>query len=251
VKYPWGKVAHATITAGDRSAVTDREGKYEIPALDPGSYTVKVELPSPGYEAQAQNVIVAAGETKTVDFYLDFERTVVDGNVSDQDGKPIRGATLSGVWCGNGMQTTVTDEEGYFRFERASPGNRFIRVNAAGYVAQIRDFVAKKGDKTELEFHLTKGSCKAHGTVRDKSGRPLRSEVFLSLESMLTLDQTSSNVETGYYEFSVLPGSYTLLVNAPKYKAEVWQGSILADTKVDFTLEPEPEPRPLEPDVRS
>jgi hypothetical protein len=244
IKYPWGTVADATVKAGNRSAVSDRAGKYEIPALDPGPYSVNVEPPFPGYEAEAQNVAVAAGETRVIDFYLDFEKTIVHGYVYGQDGKPIAGATLSGV-SGKDMETTVTDEKGCFKFESASPGNQFIRVNAASHMGQTRDFTAKKDEKTQLEFHLNPASCKVHGTVLDEKDRPLRSEVFLSSESGVILQKTKSNAETGYYEFPVLPGTYNLLANATDYLSEGWRGSISADAKVDFKLAPAPE-RPRE-----
>ena len=91
--------------------------------MNPGKCTVTAHPPFPSYEAQAQEVTLTSGETKTVDFYLDFERTVVHGHVYDQDGKAIAGAILSGVRSGKDMETAVTDEKGYFKFERASPGN--------------------------------------------------------------------------------------------------------------------------------
>lgn len=238
IKYPWGTIPHATVRAGNRLAISDGAGKYEIPGLDPGVYSVSVDPPFPGYEAEAQNVTVVGGETKAVDFYLDFEKVVIDGHVYGRDSKPIVGATVSGVMCGKDIrgETTVTDEIGYFKFERASPGSQFIRVNAAGYMSQTRDFAAKKGENMQLEFHLTPASCKVHGTVVDEKGRPLGAEVFLSSELGAILDKRKSNTETGYYEFAVLPGTYNLLANATEYLSKGWRGQISADTKVDLKL---------------
>lgn len=34
IKCPWGTVVHATITAGNKSVVSDASGKYEIPDID-------------------------------------------------------------------------------------------------------------------------------------------------------------------------------------------------------------------------
>ena len=237
VSYPWGTVGYATVTVGDRSTVADTAGKYEILVMNPGAYNVTAKAPFPGYEAPAQNVTVAAGETKVVDFYLDFEKTPVHGHVYGEDGKPVAGATLSGVISGKDVATAVSDDKGYFRFENASPGNQFIRVNAAGYMAGTRDFDAKKGDETKLEFHLTPASCKVHGTVLDENDRPLWAEIVLSSESGIIFQKTQSNAETGYYEFPVVPGTYGLLATASDHQSKGWRGQISSDQKLDFKLE--------------
>jgi hypothetical protein len=238
IKYPWGAVAHANITVGGKSAESDREGKYEIPDLDPGDYSVRLKVPFPGYETSPQNVTIAAGETKVVDFYLDFEKTIVHGFVYGVEGKPIAGATLSGVMSGKDVVTAVTDEKGYFKFENASPGYQFIRINAPGYMGLTQDFTAKKNEETKLELHLTLGTCKIFGTLLDENDKPLHGEVVLSTGSGAILQKTESNDETGYYELSVLPGTYNLLAKRSAYRSEGWRGSVSADQKHDFKLEP-------------
>ncbi len=236
VKYPWGVVALATVRAGDKKAVTDRTGKFEIRALDAGSYTISVEPPFPGYEAQSQIVAVAAGQTKQVYFFLDFAKTTVHGYVYGKDGKPIPGAILSDVMCGKDLKSTVTDGTGYFKFDGASPGNLFVRVNATGYMGETLDFASKKGEKTKLEFHLTPASCKISGIVSDEQGGPLGGEVILSSESMVILQKVPSNAESGYYEFSVVPGTYNILANAAGYSSEGWRGPVSTDSKVNLKL---------------
>jgi hypothetical protein len=240
IKYPWGAVAHANITVGGKSAESDREGKYEIVDLDPGDYSVQVKVPFPGYETSPQNVTVAAGETEVVDFYLDFEKTIVHGFVYGAEGKPIAGATLSGVMSGKDVLTAATDEKGHFKFDKASPGYQFIRINAPGYMGQTQDFTAKKNEETKLEFRLTPAACKIHGIVTDTGGKPLRAEVHLSKSSVI-VQRTWSNTETGYYEFPVLPDTYSLLANAAGHISNGWRGSVSADTKVDFKLAALPE----------
>jgi hypothetical protein len=238
VKYPWGIVKNAKVVIGERYGFADGDGKYEITGATPGNHAVTAQAPFPGYEVQIQEVDIGAGETKTVDFYLDFEKAVVDGHVCNQDGQPIAGAILDGVRSGKDMETRVTDEKGYFKFERATPGNLFVRVNAAGHMGEIRDFVAKKGEKTELEFRLVRGTCKISGIVTDKTGRPLHGEIRAQLTSGLILMKTNSNAETGYYEFSVLPETYDIVVSVEGYQADVWRGKISEDTTVNFKLTP-------------
>ena len=193
INCPWGVVALATVRVEDRSVISDRNGKFEIKSLDAGPHTVNVEPPFPGYDSAPQKVVVVAGQTKCVDFYLDFAKTTVHGYVYDKDGKPIPGAILSDVMCGKDLKNTVTDGTGYFKFEGASPGNLFIRVNATGYMSETRDFAAKRSEKTKLEFRLTPTSCKISGFVLGEDGSPLGGEVYLSSVSMVILQKVPSN----------------------------------------------------------
>lgn len=237
VKYPWGIVKNAVVTVGEKTVVSDSTGVYEISGLDPGIYSLNVQAAFPGYEPSPHNVEVASGETKVVDVYLDFKRTAVEGHVYDLNGNPIAGATLSGVVYGKDLQTTTSDERGYFRFDKVTPGDRFMRVNASGYMGKTLDFTAREDGVTAVEFRLTPASCKILGKVTDKSGRPLRMEMLLQ-ELGVVVQKTHSDAETGRYEFSVLPGIYDVLPLAPMYPPTSWHGSISADTRVDFSFAP-------------
>lgn len=113
-----GEYSRAQLLLPARSPqASDSAGAYEISALIPGVYDVTVKPPFPGYTMPPQKVELASAETKVVDIYLDYEKTVVEGHVCDQDGKPIAGATLSGVLAGKEIGTMSTDEQGHFMFE--------------------------------------------------------------------------------------------------------------------------------------
>jgi hypothetical protein len=243
VRYPWGTVKDALLKAGEKSVVSDNAGGYEITGLAPGTYLVTAEVSFPGYSALPKSVEVAAGETKAVDIDFDFKKTVVEGNVYDKEGKPLVGATISGVLTGRDPAKAVTDEKGYFKVDTASPGAQFIRVNADGHMGETRDFTAPEAATTTLEFRLAQATCKVHGMVADKSGRPLRAEVHLSKSGVIT-QRTSTDPKTGYYEFPVLPGTYDILANAEDYLMEGWRGEVSTDTKVDLSLDVIPPPQP-------
>ena len=248
IKYPWGTVRDATVTAGEKSVAADSTGNYEISSLEPGSYTVEAHAPFPGYETMAQKVEIAAGETKVVDIYLDFEKAVVEGHVCDINGKPVVGATLSGVLCGKDMQTVATDDQGYFKFDRVTPGDRFMRVNARGYMAETKDFTAEKEGATVVEFRLQPASCRVYGAVTDEGGKAVQAEILL-MKSGIVIQKTNSDAATGSYEFPVLLGIYEINVLAPGYEPRGWHGSISADTKVDFSTALAPE-QPAEDQMR-
>jgi hypothetical protein len=159
IKYPWGVVKEAKVVIGEKSVLSDNEGNYEVKALETGSHNILVEPPFPGYETPAQTAELKEGEAKVVDIYLDFKKTVVEGRVCSQEGKPITGATLSGVLSGKDMESVTTDKDGHFRFGQVTPGDRFIRVNAPGFVGETRDFTAPEKETPSLEFQLTPAAC--------------------------------------------------------------------------------------------
>jgi hypothetical protein len=236
VKYPWGAVRGAIVTAGEKSAKTNNAGAYEIFELDPAVYNVDVYVRFPGYETSAQRVELAAGEAKIVNFYLDFKKTTVEGYVYDQEGKPIVGATLSGFLSSKDTETVTTDSHGHFEVSRANPGKLFIRVNAPGYLAETSDFTAEEGRTTRLEFHLTPATCKIDGVITGTGGRPVQAKMLL-YRSGIVIERTASNAETGHYEFAVVPGTYEINAAAPMYESKGWRGQISGDTKIDLALD--------------
>jgi len=236
VKYPWGVLKGAAVAVGEKSTTSDSAGAYEIGELTPGAYDVTVKPPFPGYAVSPQKVELLAAETKVVDIYLDYEKTVVEGHVYDENGKPITGATLSGVLSGKEIETMTSDEQGHFSFEGVTPGDRFIRVNAPGYMAETRDFMASKDKTTSLEFRLASATCKIHGTVTDQNGKPTKAEVRLRQPPSGVILQNSNSNEDGHYEFLLSPGDYQVLATAPSHEVEPWKGSIQGDTEVNFRL---------------
>jgi len=244
VKYPSGAVSGAKITAGGRTATSDSTGKYEISNLDAGVYAVVAQAPFPGYKVEPRNVEITAAETKVVDIYLDFTKAAVEGHVYGREGKPIVGATLSGLFSGKDLETK-TDEHGFFRFGGAAPGNCFIRANAPGYVGETRDFTAREDAVNTLDFRLTGANCRVYGIVTDVDGKPLQAEVLL-MKSGIVTQKANSEKNTGHYEFPLLPGTYQIVPVAAGYEGKGWYGEISAATRVDFKLSPlSNEPKPI------
>jgi protocatechuate 3,4-dioxygenase beta subunit len=239
IKYPWGAVKSAKIVVGEETTLSDNIGNYEFTSLRHGVYQVVAQAPFPGYEAASLTVEVKADETKVVDIYLDFKKTTAEGHVYDQGGKPISGATLSGVLSGRDMESVTTDEEGHFRFDRVSPGNRrFVRVNAPGFVGETQDFTAFETEPTVLEFHLKPATFRIYGKVTDSEGKPLKGEVLL-LKMGIVIQKTVSDGQTGYYEFPVDPGRYELLTSPQGYLTKGCVSDIsTADAKADLSLDP-------------
>jgi len=115
-------VEGVTVKVGDLSAVTNKEGTYEILGIRPGMHQVSVSRPSDlPYEAPPKTVELTAGSVQIVDFSL-TEATIIQGHVYGADGRPVQGAIVSGVLCGLNVEKRTTDAQGLFHFVHATPG---------------------------------------------------------------------------------------------------------------------------------
>lgn len=78
--------------------------------------------------------------------------TTIAGTVSDEDGKPLKGARVTA-----GGQSALTTEEGHFRLEKVSvPGNRcVITAEKTGYFTSVTARVPAKDKQTRARLVLT------------------------------------------------------------------------------------------------
>ncbi|MEO6597381.1 MAG: sigma-70 family RNA polymerase sigma factor [Planctomycetota bacterium] len=132
-----------------RNAMVVANGKFRIERLDPGDYRLAL-LDTPAGFAMAPRAGIAAG-AKDVQLEVVPAETI-EGKVVDQDGKPVRGATVYFFPVGvGGAHSQSTDDDGKFRLE-AAPGvigrvgtqdqnNPFRQVSKADVLAGTHDIV--------------------------------------------------------------------------------------------------------------
>ena len=130
-------LAGAEVVAGTEA---DGDGRYGIPGLAPGRYTVQVELAR--YEAQARDVELSGGEVATVDLRLPFRAAALRGQVRRTDG--TGGAGVSIIVRGDpadpvvgGIERVVLTEspDGRFRISGLLAGPYSVSAAAGDYRA--------------------------------------------------------------------------------------------------------------------
>src|SRR5687767_3205186 len=96
----------------------------------------------------------------------------LQGKVADTSGAVLPGATveLSSQAQIGGVQTTTTDRNGDFRFQRLSPGTYSMKVTMDGFKTIVRDGLRVEVGRTfDVDFRLDVGSINETVTVSAES----------------------------------------------------------------------------------
>ncbi len=196
---PWATV---TVLETNETIEVNDEGYFKIP-LDPGNYTLLIQ--AWGYESQTLSVEVVSGNG------------TIAGTVQDYvTGDPIAGALIN-ISNGSMSWVTYTNSSGAFSVE-VPAGTYEVFAGASGYVNQTKEVSVAEDEVALVSFTLVKESDLAtlYGWVKDAStGDPVDGATVRLVEAGL---ETVTGAD-GYYEFTnVLPGNYTLEINASGYE---------------------------------
>ncbi len=155
---------------------TDAMGRFEMGFLVPGSYWVTVS--AHGF-ALGRRENVPTG-TADMDFILEREAVLSGKVVAENDGRPIRGATVSlrspvGM-SGIARRETRTDAQGRYAIDRIPPGKFLISVHHDGFVptGETLSIELAEGECVEDEVILLRQGLRAAGRVVDSAtGEPI------------------------------------------------------------------------------
>jgi hypothetical protein len=166
-------------------ATTGADGGYDIRGLAPGVH--RVSISAPGYpSATVPGITLRAGDRFVLDV-LFVPPSVVEGTVTDMDGRPVSGALVSaegqgmrGPGPGNGAGAGAapplaarTGADGRYRIEGVSPGP--FRVSArkdASSPAALKIVTVEEGETVTADLSLVEGGVVA-GAVVDPAGNPV------------------------------------------------------------------------------
>ncbi len=239
---------HVTLgSPGSSEAFTDADGSYQLRPLAAGSYRVRFEG-EPGYfvewfddapdEASATPVVVARDQAVSgIDAQL-FDGAAISGTVTDEDGNPLGGITVSAR--GPTRRSATTGPNGFYRLAGLTTGSYIVRFedSADGYVAEYFDDADRKRKATPIELHdgeVVSGvdaqlgpAGSISGTVVDKSGRAVAGVVLTlySASGRRYGSETSAGDGSFVFEATELTaGNYTLYVRDParRYRSG-WYG---------------------------
>jgi len=229
--------AEVSIVANDVkiTATSDVSGKYLIPNIPPGNYTVTAV--KEGYDEGVYEGVIVENETETPNINITLQAkpgrlsgTVTSGLII------VFGATVEIVETG---LSDITGSQGTYAIEDVPAGNYSVNVTATGYYQlRITGVNIERGQDYELNIILEAKPGQLMGVVRSADSLVVLSSANVTVSSGNDIRHTLTN-DQGQYVFGGLPeGSYTIIVRYPEYSPFIESGiNVTAENTTTFDVQ--------------
>lgn len=218
----WGARVSIRVESGatharssQREAATDRDGRFSLEHVPPGSVRVV-----------ARHADHAAGITAPLELLDGEEREVVvelaapsalSGQVIGELQNPIDGARVvlsdaAAVWP---RRILRAGEGGRFRVTKLPPGPWRLVVGEPGFLGEERVIVTRAGAETEVVLRLIRGDVVIEGFCLDEDGKPIAGAQVrvTSSEPRQPISRVTTTDDVGHFRVSQLPrGRYAVRV---------------------------------------
>ena len=200
-------VSGATVTLGGTETTTSSDGTYGFAGAAAGSYDLLVS--APGAETETVPVTVEADSITTRDVALTVTGSVA-GTVTNQDGNPIEGATVS-----IDSQSTQTDATGQYSIDDVGVGTQTVTVTTPDGAERSTEVDIVGGEQADgsLTFEQVGGVT---GVVETSAGEPVPN-VPVNVKG---IDAATTTANDGSFTIDGLAvGTQTLVVDPPEVDA--------------------------------
>lgn len=223
--------------------VTDVNGNYAIPNLEPGEYTV-IASAGANYQNASQGTTVVSSTTTTVDFALQPNPGIIAGTVKNEaNGNPIPGATIFILSNFTVIETALTDANGNYSIIDLAPGNYTVVANAPNFSLAVVGAVVTANNTTIVNFALKADPGKIFGTVKDASTTNPIPGATIEVRNSFVIVATALTDANGNYNFpNLAPDTYTVTAAAPGYQRKIQVATVNTNqvTIVNFSLNVNP-----------
>ncbi len=117
------------------SSVSDPDGTYRIPVLEPGTYTLTALFPGHASTEAAYKIEVQPRSCAQQDIGM-WTASRISGRVFSPDGKPMEGMPVSIEYASESESARIlpseTEATGRFKFQKVPPGEYVVGVNLEG-----------------------------------------------------------------------------------------------------------------------
>lgn len=191
------------------SSITDVDGNYDVPNLEPDTYNVVVL--AAGYQDALKRGTVTANQTTTVDFSLSSHPGTIAGTVTDQASNPIPGTAVAVFQDSTFIEFALTDVNGNYTISNLAPGNYIVLAIASGYSAAFSSQTVVADTVTIANFVLNTNSGAIVGRITEAcAGLPVPGAIILVKEGSIIVGFDVSDSDGMYSVSSLAPESYTV-----------------------------------------
>lgn len=196
-----------------KTTVSDKSGIFRFDNLETGYY--KIVTSKKGFcDGILSRIEVNQPKFGIVNYQIIMKKPgSISGFVYNQEGKPIKGAKVSGPQDKYG----ITDNRGFYKIENLNPGSNYIYVKTPGFVGENRSVVVEEGKETAgTNFTLSYAAGIKGVIVDSETGKPIKDvDVSCSGPSY----GSSKTDENGYFYIDGLrQGSYSLYAYRQGYE---------------------------------
>lgn len=224
----------ATVTLDGLTATTDSDGFYVFEEVQPGTYEFDIE-DIDGYtvETTPANITVPDGSEEPIednDFVL-APLPSLSGAVT-AGGSPVGNATITIEGPDGFSDSTVTDLDGNYEFEKLPPGDYTVTVEPPpGYEVDGPDELTETvadDDVENVDFALFRPGA-IGGAVTDQDGSFVPGAT-IEVTGPDGTETLTTDDEGNYYLDDLPPGDYTITITPPD------GFTVVGDSSLDVTL---------------
>ncbi|MCF6137924.1 carboxypeptidase regulatory-like domain-containing protein [Pseudalkalibacillus berkeleyi] len=221
------------------TTLTDSNGEYTVATLAPGTYTIVASADRFG--AAEATTIVESNQTETVDVKLVPNPGTIEGTISNSNtGTPLSGILIE-IFNVDGILvfSTNTDANGFYQFTGLAPLQFRIVTSNSEFQTQEVGVLVVSDETTIVNFGLEPNPGSISGTITDAetATRLVGAEVLVfSAQDIVPIAMALTDGLGEYTITGLVPGTYTIVVNAVGYTENSTGSTVLANQTTTTNL---------------
>ena len=215
----------------NQKTVTDANGVYSFPALNPGTYLVKAT--TVGYTSSSFELSLQSSQqlVKNIVLLKSSGAGTLQGTVKNVNQVAVAGATIS--WTGPSSGQAPGDSNGAYIIPNLPPGSYTIIASKGGYQPLQKVAIVGEG-VSQLDFELlsaafqgVKGKTYLDMNNNKKFDIGIDTEIFGAKIYVDGIFKGLSQYPTGDYKFSLAPGEHKITASYQDYNSDPQQAPVV------------------------
>ncbi|MCF6137925.1 carboxypeptidase regulatory-like domain-containing protein [Pseudalkalibacillus berkeleyi] len=221
------------------TTITGANGEYNVATLAPGTYTIVASANRFG--AAEATTIVESNQTETVDVKLVPNPGAIEGTISNSNtGTPLSGILVE-IFNVDGILvfSTNTDANGFYQFTGLPPLQFRVVTSNPEFQTEEVGVLVVSDETTIVNFGLEPNPGSISGTITDAetATRLVGAEVLVfSAQDIVPIARALTDGLGQYTITGLVPGTYTIVVNAVGYTENSTGSTVLANETTTTNL---------------